>query len=661
MRVSTITVVTVCLNARDSIRITMESVVRQTFDKIEHVIIDGGSRDGTQDIVNEYPLGYFVSEKDNGVYDAMDKGALVSSGDILIFLNAGDSFYDNNVCKDVASLYLKSEADIVFGNLMPVYLKSNDTHDHCSFEEGKVVDLGYLNNRRQLYDESIHHQTTFYRRWIFNKCSFKCCIPEATGEYNVLLNATMNHNAVVKHIDRIIVRFALGGISTKQFPIEWNKYIKAREILRKLYCPDKENIKVHSEFEFVDGRISKQREMMAYLKNKSKQLIKRSIFFKIYDRIANSIALRVFNLIMPSIYKLQEDQTRRLFNDLSYTIDNKLKSITEVKVTNLITSVEELKTSLAQQKVSFNELALHQMEENNKHQIDAFKYQQLLSHLNINLSKIFNNTKSDDVFSSYGYSVYSQWDEDGLIQYLVSRINFTDQTFVEIGVGDYNEANTRLLLEKDNWSGLIVDCDSSNIEKIRNNGLYWKYSINAVNEFVDRDNINQLLIENNMSGEIGLLSIDVDGIDYWIWNAITVISPIIVICEYNGIFGSKAKVTVPYDKRFVRSKKHYSCLYAGASIKALTVLGNTKGYTFIGTNNGGNNAFFVRNDKLESSRITPSKFSYTRPMFRESRNPDGTPSYLDISESISLIKDMDVYDLDKKSNVKIGEIPVLFD
>ena len=636
-----ISVVTVCLNARDSIRLTMKSVAMQSCNNIEHVVIDGGSNDDTIDIVNEYPLGYFVSERDDGVYDAMEKGAKASKGDILIFLNAGDTFYDNTVCEDIASFFRDTRADIVFGNLLPVYLRTADTHDHGSFEAGKVINLGYIKNRRQLYDESIHHQATFYRRWIFNKCSFICSSIDASGEYNVLLNAIMKHKASVKYIDRPISRFVLGGISTRNFSIEWEKFLKARDILRNMYCPLRELIKTENESEFIANNSNKTGNMPK-IKNKLKQIIKHSLFFRMYERLANSINLRLYNLLIPSFIDLQESQTKRLFNDLSNIIEQKIdKKLSEnnknilIEYRNCINSIERL---------TFEDIRL----------------QELVKKLKINMSKLLTLNQVNDEFFSNGYSIFSQWDEDGLIQYLVSHANITNRTFVEIGVGDYSEANTRLLMEKDNWSGLVVDCNSTDIEKMRNSSFFWKYNINAVSEFVEPDNVNELLIENKIKGDIGLLSIDVDGVDYWIWDSINVISPLIVICEYNGIFGSKAKVTVPYERRFDRRKKHYSYLYAGASIRALKVLGKKKGYTYIGTNNAGNNAFFVRDDILDKSSIKPSKTFYTKPTFRDSRNPDGTLSYLNIAEGIKLINEMEVYDIEKKTFLKINDIDICY-
>ena len=117
----------------------------------------------------------------------------------------------------------------------------------------------------------------------------------------------------------------------------------------------------------------------------------------------------------------------------------------------------------------------------------------------------------------------------------------------------------------------------------------------AVEAFVTRDNINALIVWQGIASEIGLLSIDLDGNDYWVWRAIDVVSPAIVVVEYNHRFGRDLAVTIPYDENFKRGGR-YPVYYFGASLKALCLLGGRKGYAFVGCNSAGNNAFFVRKD-----------------------------------------------------------------
>jgi methyltransferase FkbM-like protein len=199
--------------------------------------------------------------------------------------------------------------------------------------------------------------------------------------------------------------------------------------------------------------------------------------------------------------------------------------------------------------------------------------------------------------SDHEFRVFSQWGEDGIIQFLLRHIPIKNKTFVEFGVEDYTQANTRFLLVNNNWHGLVLDSDSDNIAKIKNTTTHSYYDLKAFQAFVTKDNINEILKTHGVVGEIGLLSIDIDGNDFWVWRAIDVIDPVIVVIEYNHRFGKDAAVTVPYEESFNRFRSSRPLVYFGASLKALCLLGERKGYAFVGCNSNGVNAFFVRKDK----------------------------------------------------------------
>ncbi len=226
------------------------------------------------------------------------------------------------------------------------------------------------------------------------------------------------------------------------------------------------------------------------------------------------------------------------------------------------------------------------------------------------------------------FSVYSQWGEDGIIDWLIERLPDIPHTFIEFGVEDYRESNTRLLLKMRNWSGLVIDGSQKNIDDIKNQGIYWRHELTARCAFIDRDNINHLIESAGLMGEIGLLSVDIDGNDYWVWQAIEVVSPVIVVCEYNAVLGDVYPITIPYQASFQRTNADPSNLYFGASIQALISLGQSKGYTFVGTTLTGVNAFFIRNDC--ASTITMAlKAVYAFPSkFREARDTKGNLLYL---------------------------------
>lgn len=216
----------------------------------------------------------------------------------------------------------------------------------------------------------------------------------------------------------------------------------------------------------------------------------------------------------------------------------------------------------------------------------------------IKLQLFKQNYKNSFPINSYEFKSFSQFGEDGIIQYLINNLNIKNKFFVEFGVENYNEANTRFLLENDNWSGLLIEADKEKVEEIKKQDFYWKYNINVMNEFITKENINQILNKSHIPKEIGLLSIDIDGNDYWIWNEINVIDPAIVVIEYNARFGPKKNVTIPYNKNFSRSYSEYPNIYFGASLVALSNLARKKNYSLLGTNRNGNNAFFVKTDLL---------------------------------------------------------------
>ena len=138
---------------------------------------------------------------------------------------------------------------------------------------------------------------------------------------------------------------------------------------------------------------------------------------------------------------------------------------------------------------------------------------------------------------------------------------------------------------------------------------------------------------------------DIDGNDYWVWQAIDVISPAIVVCEYNAVLGDQHELTVPYLASFQRTRAHHSNLYFGASIKALIGLGKAKGYSFVGTTSTGCNAFFMRNDlapkvlsRLDAIKAFPSNV-------RESRDAQGDLTFANGTDRLRLISHLPVVDL----------------
>jgi hypothetical protein len=261
------------------------------------------------------------------------------------------------------------------------------------------------------------------------------------------------------------------------------------------------------------------------------------------------------------------------------------------------------------------------------------------------------------------FTVSSQWGEDGIIDWLIERagIPVTSQSFIEFGVETYRQANTRFLLQNRNWRGLIMDGSSAMVAVVREDKLDWKHDLTVRPAFITRENINDLIQSAGFRGNIGLLSIDLDGNDYWVWQAIQAVRPIICICEYNAVFGDVYPISIPYDSGFNRTEAHPSNLYFGASIAALRSLAAQKGYRFVGTTAAGNDAFFVREDYAEKFvdtslgdiRALPSRF-------RESRDEAGKLNYVGGLERVKHISGMPVVNVETGETVRLGELTAIY-
>lgn len=205
----------------------------------------------------------------------------------------------------------------------------------------------------------------------------------------------------------------------------------------------------------------------------------------------------------------------------------------------------------------------------------------------------------------------AQNDEVQIINTLISRFNVPN-SFIEFGFGGW-EFNCAGLIDK--WEGLLVDGDKYNAQIAK---IICPKRITATHAWLTLDTLG-FIIEYGKSRDLGILSIDVDGNDYWFLEKLIHLNPAIIIVEYNSSFGLQS-VTVPYDEQFQRFQKHASGLYFGASLQALTILANKNGYALIEVSNSGVNAFFVRKDLMAMNDIE-LKPEYC---FREKRFANGS-------------------------------------
>jgi len=194
--------------------------------------------------------------------------------------------------------------------------------------------------------------------------------------------------------------------------------------------------------------------------------------------------------------------------------------------------------------------------------------------------------------------VLSQFNEDGILRWLFGHIAPKTRRFVEFGIGNGKECNTANLSIHGGWSGLLMDGNPVDAEKAR---LFYasqpqlkSNQVAVFHAFVTTDNINDLLAPHAAAGPTDLLSLDIDGNDLWVWRAITVIQPAVVVIEYNAAFGPIRTLSVNYDPAFERFSYHSSGIYHGASLAAMAKVGREKGYVLVGCESHGVNAFFVQ-------------------------------------------------------------------
>lgn len=257
------------------------------------------------------------------------------------------------------------------------------------------------------------------------------------------------------------------------------------------------------------------------------------------------------------------------------------------------------------------------------------------------------------------FKASSQFGEDGILDWLAerARVPARSQSFIEFGVEDYRESNTRFLLQNRNWRGLIMDGSSEAVGAVQSDGLTVFHDLTVRVAFITRENINDLILGSGFGGEIGILSIDIDGNDYWVWEALTAVQPIIVVCEYNAVFGDRHPLVVPYESGFSRAAAHFSLLYSGASIAALCRLACRKGYSLVGTNSAGNNAFFIRDDYAkEFLNRSLGKIVSLPSKFRESRDQSGAYSFVGGLDRFGLISDLPVVNVETGVTRRLGDI-----
>jgi hypothetical protein len=255
--------------------------------------------------------------------------------------------------------------------------------------------------------------------------------------------------------------------------------------------------------------------------------------------------------------------------------------------------------------------------------------------------------------------VFSQWGEDGIIEYLCDVIKLDKPKMIEFGAGNFTECNSRFLAYNRGASVALFDGRRDLVKSAKSQEIYWKSTIIPVTKWVHPNNVNNLIefAKKEING-VDVISFDLDGNDYWIVKEADLSGARIIIVEYNPLFGWKFPVSVKENSNFDRTKAHYSWLFYGASILAFIELLASKGFVFIGTNRAGNNAFFLHENDAEGFPLDLPKDleKYVDWRVRESRDLNQRLDFKSIKEAQKLIGDMELINVSTNTTTSVKQV-----
>ena len=260
-------------------------------------------------------------------------------------------------------------------------------------------------------------------------------------------------------------------------------------------------------------------------------------------------------------------------------------------------------------------------------------------------------------------SVYSQWGEDGILDYLCDGMDLVKPKALELGAGNFIECNTRFLAEHRSASVVAVDGRNDLASTIASLGLEWKTTVMALEQWITPGNVGEICARaREFMGGIDILSLDIDGNVYWVAETVDLTSISIIVVEYNAIFGATASVSVPRDDSFDRTEAHFSWLYYGASIRAFVDLFSRRGFDLVGTNRVGTNAFFVRRGVFTFENLSlpdpDDLVPYVDLRVRESRDRNGALNYLGGNARREVIKDLPFIDVNTREQTTLAVLPL---
>ena len=334
MKASSISVITVTLNCADSISLTLESVKEQNCPNVEHIVIDGGSTDGTFELVKEGKVAHCVSEPDDGIYDAMEKGVRAALGDVLVFLNSGDVFFSPSTCREVLSYFRSTEAKVVFGDFVPYLIANITEYDHPHFIPDRICRNSEVTNRGCLRYRNLHHQSVFYDISVFDTCSY--IIPEFPKGSDYILNvqALVREQLPAKYFPKPVSKFALGGVSTSNFASEMETVQRLLTYINDTYFSDD---KVYPEQEYIFHRTADTAP-----KNSSIHLMQQELFNSLRQELGPLLNMASHQLNTKS--SLQSAITEfRIRTDSIYEIVQAQNKTQMKLISELISSAQNLR------------------------------------------------------------------------------------------------------------------------------------------------------------------------------------------------------------------------------------------------------------------------------------------------------------------------------
>jgi glycosyltransferase involved in cell wall biosynthesis len=219
-----VSVITVCYNSIDTISDTIKSVLSQTYPNIEYIIIDGGSTDGTVELIRSFGkrISKMVTEPDKGIYDAINKGIRLSEGDIVGVLHSDDFFYDNNVVEKIAGVFLDNDIDAVYGDIQ--FVNKNKTSGIVRYYSSKKFNTG-----RFKFGFMPAHPSFYARRELFEKFGYYKPDYKIAADFELLIRFLYINKIKVRYIEMIFVSMRTGGVSNKSI---LSRFVINREIMR---------------------------------------------------------------------------------------------------------------------------------------------------------------------------------------------------------------------------------------------------------------------------------------------------------------------------------------------------------------------------------------------------------------------------------------------